>query len=476
MRFLLSIVVFYLFLSVLNARVFKMDNPSSGMMSWRSWDTWKSDIIESGKDFPLKNDDVIITPQNLSSNFTLFLQLPTGFENNKTIEINSFAIDVDSSVSILSRPDVTSFIIENDFIKTSYTSKNDSGNLSNGSQGNFAIGPNNMQSFLNLEIRGNVEVSDIAVDRTSNCVFGGAEYFGKFKVDRLLASFRVKGDMKISNQNVYIATENGVNAKIDGDVIFEDFSVNRKAVLIVNADDSNEAVQLLQTIKVGALKSLSNRAGLITTKTASQKIFKNNDAQNPILKSDNIIRNGNIEIVGDGGTFTGEIRDNLRDSDTRGLMNITMNSSNGIQYLLGENSYTGTTYVQSGTLIVNATRELSDIKLQGGSLLLLGENPKVKNFEFSGGILKYDFLKSKEVTVLDKLSILDSDNLSTNVFEFSNITPRKNFTLFKCQNIKSAFKDLNAKKIEIVDAETKVLYDAIFAVSDVALSVIFISK
>ena len=461
--------------SFCRAAEFEIAISDGGGFTWRSGDSWYVNKGESSLSYPSKNDDVKIVPQYRTSNFYLSLQLPTG-SKEKSIEINSFEALMGSSMDLPSTPGVERFIVRKDFVKTA-ESESVNGVLRARYDGNLAIGPNKMDSFLHVQIGGDIILKDDAANRTAIMGFGGNDVYGTFKTPRLLASLNVAGNVYLSNHMLFVGTENGVNANIAGLVHFKPPVSGRQATLILNGDNGDEAWQQLQTVKVGGLKSMEQGAGLITTRTASQR-FPSEEQLKRLprdFKSDNVVRHGNLEIVGRGGIFTGEIRDNLRQEDTRGKVNITMNSAEGRQYLLGNNVYSGSTYMLKGYLAINSTEPLRKVFLRGGTLSVRGDTPSILDLDWSGGAFEFDFEKSPALSLIGEIAT-SFDFEKSECFKFHNIVPRRSYTLFESKNPTEAFKYFEGKTLRVTDYANNKIYDAVFGVGDSSLTVMFISK
>lgn len=473
-RFLFALKVFFASYYLWGASMV-LEEPRGGNWAWYSWDAWFADSGDPKEDYPTSDDDVFLPPNNENSNFFVSLKLPTGLPH-KLIKINSLSAEILESESLLSDHTVEDFVIVKDFKKTAAVFEKDGAKLAKG-QGHLMIGPGNLKSFLRLKIGGDALISDEAADRTSNMCFGGSAYFGKFNLDNLLASFEVSGDMRIRNTCVYIGTENGVNASVKGSVIFESPVNGRHGVLIVNGDTGDEAFQLLQTVRVGGLTSASAGSGIITTKTLSQRKATNEEAKSSSssFQSDNKIREGNVEIFGSGGVFTGEIRDNLDSSNTRGRMNVTMNSaSGGTQILGGKNKYTGVTYVMNGTLIVRPSADIY-LDIQGGIFGYIGTSLTLKGLDFRGGRIAFNLDENRGAEIAGKVAVAEGLG-PEDLFEFSAIKERIAYPLFTFKPLPEAFEIFRNATCEYSDAGTGENFTAHFGLSDSALTVLFIKN
>lgn len=465
---------FILFLSACSSLLygaeFEMAISQAGGWSWRSSDAWYLNKGNPKEKFPTKDDNVILSPQHDTSNFYIGLQLPTAY-SGKEISVKSLKAEIGASVDLQGKSGVERFSVSGLFLKEVEVEKHN-GKLSAVHDGNFAIAPHSMKSFLHVNF-GDIVLRNNATDKTAIMAFGGNDVYGAFHTHRMLASFNAK-NINISNHLLFIATENGINANIEK-INFEDEVNGRESVLILNGDNQNEAWQQLQTIKVGGLSSVSEGAGIITTKTGSKKIPTKEEARyRPSnFKSDDIIRNGHLEIVGDGGVFSGSIKDNFQKEDTRGKVHITMNSQNGRQFFTGENSYTGDTYIQNGLLAININKPLKNFYLRGGKLSLFGANPTISKLHWHSGSLVYDLKKASSIVILEE-AIFPLDFISK--LEFSNIVARKNYTLLELKNANPALRLQSGKRIAVKDKSNGKNYTAMFGASDLSLTVVFISE
>ena len=431
---------------------------SSVHVAWYSEDLWALTDGFPRERYPTAEDDVIIVPQKVNVNCTLKLMLPSD-SITKSISINSFSAEVEKAFAILGTGEINTFTILEDFKKATKTEIIED-KISGFNQSDLMIGPIDMSCYLNLNINGNVVITNNATDKTPNMVFGGATYFGKYSSKNLLASFIVKKNFRIQNTIIYIGTENGVNATINGLITFEEPVSNRHATLIVNADDGEEMFQFLQTIKVGGLHSTVDGAGIITTKTGS--------------RGDSEIRNGHIEIMGSGGNFTGEIRDNFSNEDTRGRMNITMNTPNETQTLGGSNYYTGITYVQNGTLVFRPLNIPYNIEMSGGAFAFTERNIWIRNLKWSNGKFIFDLNKRQIINLESKSEISISDISKS--FAFSGIRERKSYPLFEFKEMQDSLKIFANQKCDFIDSNTGITYEGIFSLSENALTILFFKK
>lgn len=465
---------FILFLSACSSlsygAEFEMAVSQVGGWSWRSPDAWYLNKGKSKENFPTKDDDVILSPQHDTSNFYIGLQLPTAYPE-KEISVKSFKAEIGASVDLQGKSGVERFSVSELFLKEVEVEKHN-GKLSAVHDGNLAIAPYCMKSFLHANF-GDIVLRNNATNTTAIMAFGGNDVYGAFHTHRMLASFNAK-NINISNHLLFIATENGVNANIEK-INFEKAVEGRESVLILNGDNQNKAWQQLQTIKVGGLNSLEKGSGIIATKTGSKKDSTKEEKKYlpSNFKSDDVIRNGHLEIVGDGGVFSGSIKDNFQKEDTRGKVHITMNSRNGRQFFIGENSYTGDTYIQNGLLAINVKNPLKNFYLRGGKLSLFGAPPTISKLYWHSGSLVYDFKKSSSITILEEI-VLPQDFISK--FEFSNIVARKNYTLLELKNANPALRLQSGKRISVKDKSSGKNYTAIFGASDFSLTVVFISE
>lgn len=453
-----------------SAADFVMLLAKNGGWSWRSPDAWAVSNGDSAEVFPTEKDNVILEPQRNTSNFYLLLQLPSGY-GSKEISINSFDATIGHSINLAGAEGVSKFSVKGAFKKNLEVSKKNGVLVAMG-DGNLSIGPNNMKSYLSVSLN-DVILKNDATDKIAIMAFGGNDQYGAFKTHRMLASFKAD-TISLSNHLLFVGTENGVNANI-GKINFESPVNGNQGVLILNGDNQDEAWQQLQTIKVGGLDSAEKGAGIITTKTASKRVPTKEQLKKlpKNFKSDDVIRNGHLEIIGKGGTFSGDVKDNFSSSDTRGKVHITMNSIGGVQCFLGNNSYTGNTCILNGFLGLNANYPLKKVYLRGGSLSLFGESPAVSELEWENGRLSFDFKKNGAISIS---KILKFPQNPQNLFEFSNIIPRKSHTLLELENPSEELHRLNNLRISIADKVSEKQYLAIFGTSDVSLSVVFIPE
>ena len=465
-----AILLIFLSSAYASAADFTMLVAGNGGWSWRSPDAWAITNGDSAEYFPTEKDNVILEPQQDTSNFYLLLQLPTGYYSEE-ISVNSFTATIGHSINLAGAEGVNKFSVKGTFKKDLDVAKSNGVLVAMG-DGNLAIGPNNMKSYLSVNLN-NVVLKNEARDKTAIMAFGGNDQYGTFKTYRMLASFKAN-TINLSNHLLFVGTENGVNANIEK-INFEAPVNGNHGVLILNGDNQDEAWQQLQTIKVGGLESAVKGAGIITTKTASKRVPTQEQLKKlpKDFKSDDVVRNGHLEITGKGGTFSGEIKDNYSSSDTRGKVHITMNSIGGAQYFLGNNSYTGNTYILNGFLGINVSSPLGKIYLRGGALSLFGNAPEILDLEWENGKLSFDFKKNNIITILKTINI-PSD--TQNLFEFSNITPKKSYSLLELKNKSDKLKIFGKQRISITDKATGERYLAIFGASDTSLTVAFIPE
>lgn len=431
------------------------------------------------KSIPSFEDSLNIKPHSYTENYSLYFDFPEA----ESFGFKTLKLDIEGSLWIAVVANGGTFEVKGNFIKNAQTKEEKGKVVAKGENANISLYPYYGDSSLNFKIGGNMRLVDMAANRTSASYFGAYTTTGEFRNKSFFERFEVLGDLELINQKFAVSTKDGKNAIIKGLVKFDNASPGRTGVLILNNDAMPEAKLLNQTIKVGGLSSIKNGAGCVSTSTDSQKFvdLKEGDVQNPKcpkgkkLVGDKIIREGTIEIIGAGGEFSGEIRDNWQAKDKRGKVNLIMNSPSGKQVLSGKLTYTGATILKSGELVLSGDYPIGDLKVVGGTLSFLSDTLQVKDLIWSSGGFVFDFAKNKTISVSGDMNVSAIPE-ALDTFTFKNITPRKAYTIFSFENKKDALSTFVGKKIEYADAATNKVYDALFGTSDTALTVVFLPK
>lgn len=460
---------------ILNAADFEATLREGSRTNLSDKDAWKG-----GDGLPSVNDNVKILPHKFTENYSFYLDFPEG---GNSYGFKNFVLDVERSLGITILLNSGTLEISGDLVKNAMTVEEDGRTVGLGEHAGFSMSPYYGDAKLNFRVKGNMILRDNAVNRTASTYFGAYTGNGEFRNKSFFETFEVCGDLELLNQNFAVATMDGRNAEIKGQVKFGTIAPGRTGVLILNNDRQPEGRLKEQHLKVGGLVSLAPGAGIVSTRTGAKKLadLKPGDIQNPAdpigkkLVGDDTIRAGTIEITGKGGEFSGEISDNLTLADKRGKLGVIMNSPEGKQILSGKLSYSGPTVLKAGELILNGNTAIGDLKIAGGILGFIGETLTVGDLSWSSGGFAIDFAKNRGVTVTGDMSVsVIPEALDT--FTFSNITPRKSYAIFSFENKKNALTTFMGKKIEYKDAATGKMYDAIFGTSDTALTVVFMPK
>ena len=442
---------------------------------------WKG-ASDSKPGYPGFADDVKILPHQYTENYSLRLDFPD-LAAQDPIGFKSLSLDVENSLGIIIMPKDSPFSIAGDFVKISQTELKDGKLRAKGNHAAVSIASYFGDSTTIFSVKGNMRLIDKAINRTSSMFFGAYTTTGEFRGRSFFDKFEIGGDLELINQKFAVATRDGRNAIIKGQVKFDSTASGRTGILALNHDYRPEAGNLEQTVKVGGLESLSSGAGIVTTRTGMQRLvdLKVGEVQNPkdpigkVLVGDEVVRVGVLEIVGKGGNFSGEIRDNLNADDKRGKVGLIMNSLNGKQVLSGKITYTGETLIKAGELILNGAYPIGNLKLIGGNVGFTSETLTVKDLSWSSGGFSIDFAKNRGIVIEGDINTsVIPEALDT--FVFSNITPRKAYTILSFENKKNALSAFSGKKIEYTDAATGKVYEAIFGISDVAFTIVFMPK
>lgn len=421
------------------------------------------------------DDNLRIKAHTFTNNYTLYFDFPKG-----KYGLNNLTVFTDSSLGLSLYNQIGTLEFRGNFTKQSEI-QSDKGKRN--AEANLAIYPYYAESIVGLKFCNDVSLLDNATDRTSGLFLGAYTNSGDFRNKSFFKNVEIDGDLILRNHKFAVATFEGENAVIKGQVKFDKLTEDRMGILVLNHDKRPEANLLIQTLKVGGLVSLTENAGVVSTITDSQKFMdlKKGDVQNPNypkgkkLVGDKIIRSGILEIIGKGGDFSGEIRDNFSDQDKRGQVSLIMNSPNEKQILRGKNTYTGSTIVKAGELVLSGSDLIEDLKIMGGTLSFLSANLEVKNLNWSSGGIIFDLSKNKSVNVLNKINVSAIPE-ALDTLSFKNITPRKAYTLISFKNKENALATFVGKKIEYTDTATNKVYTAMFGVSDTALTVVFLLK
>lgn len=445
----------------------------------------RTNLSEEGlfktKTIPSFEDNLNIKPHSYTENYSLYLDFP---ENaSESFGFNALKLDVEGSLGIAIVANSGVFELKGDFVKNAQTKEDKGRMVAKGENANTSFYPYYGDSSVSFKLNGNMRLVDMASNRTSASYFGAYTTTGEFRNKSFFESFEISGDLELTNQKFAVATKDGKNTTIKGLVKFDNASPVRTGVLILNNDAMPEGKLLNQTTKVGGLVSTKPGTGIVSTSTDAKKYvdLKKGEVQDPKyplgkkLVGDEVVREGTIEIIGAGGEFSGEIRDNWLSKDKRGKVNLTMNSQSGKQVLSGKLTYTGATILKSGELVLSGDYPIGDLKVVGGTLSFLSDTLQVKDLTWSSGGFVFDFAKNKTIAVTGNMNVsVIPEALDT--FTFKNITPRKAYTIFSFENKKDALSTFVGKKLEYTDATTNKVYNALFGTSDTALTVVFIPK
>lgn len=433
------------------------------------------------KSIPSFDDNLNVKPHSYTENYSLYFDFPGNTTGN--FGFKTLNLEVENSLGIAILVNTGLFEIKGDFIKQAQTKEDKSNMVAKGENANISVFPYYGDSSVSFKLDGNMRLIDMATNRTSATYFGAYTTTGEFRNKSFFDSFEILGDLELTNQKFAVSTKDGKNATIKGLVKFDSASPERSGVLILNNDAMPEAKLLSQTTRVGGLVSVKPGAGIVSTSTDARKYVDlkegdQQDSKDPLgkkLVGDEVIREGTIEIIGEGGDFSGEIKDNWLSKDKRGRVNLTMDSPNGKQILSGKVTYTGVTTLKSGELILSGTSPIGDLKIMGGTLGFLSDTLQVKDLMWSSGGFVFDFTKNKTISVSGQMNVSVIPE-ALDVFTFKNITPRKAYTIFSFENKKDALSTFVGKKLEYTDAATNKVYNALFGTSDTALTVVFLPK
>lgn len=279
-----------------------------------------------------------------------------------------------------------------------------------------------------------------------------------------LWTFKVGGNVELTNTILSIATYNGINAEIGGVVKFNEGYNGNSSTMFVNVDRydasrfSYDIANEVQTIKVGGLSSYDEvsgsvlKTGLITNNLGSTNAYT-----------------GILEITGSGNyEFGGNTSDN-KVANEGAKLSIVMSGS-GTQILSGQNEHSGDTVVNSGKLLMSTINADSKLVVQGGKFGATGDNAlSINNVEWSGGGFSFDLAKGNFTLNIGTLSG-DFGATLLGEFEFSNITSGE-FLLISLANESEALAAFNGKSSSY-EQDGK-LYEAIFSATNTELSVSF---
>ncbi len=283
-----------------------------------------------------------------------------------------------------------------------------------------------------IYVNGNFWICDYATDRGDCYTNLGGRQSSEHVSGNFLYNVKVKGNLNIVNQTVFLQTVNGTNAEVEGQLAFPEIVNGRFGTFIVCANNKiDDSGVLTQTIKVGGISSISGSAPVIANRTGA-------------VSNADKARLGIIEITGEGGTFYGSIKDGLSATDTLGKMSLIMNGT-GTQILQGESEFTGAITVNSGKLLMTSTKTLGEITVNnGGTFGAIQAGLLAKKLNISEtAIIEFDLSQYRSFIELSEgLTIANIANLPNNL-SFKIIGGQREYRLFTDKSDANTFSALN---------------------------------
>lgn len=451
--------------------------------------TWSPTAPESGA-----TNNIVLTHLGGSGNDQIIMDNPLNSESN-SYETGNFTVNLgtedgsikgvawsfmfngspypaaDQTASIdPSDPDYLSFAplfkVNGNFTLNVY-------NSSNGNNGKFAIRSHNRVGGLEItgDLISNVVIKEgDSVTSARHVAFGeqynenGNATSANTNTGFKLWTFKVGGNVELTNTILSIATYHGINAEIAGVVKFNEGYNGNSSTMFVNVDRydasrfSYDIANEVQTIKVGGLSSYDEvsgsvlKTGLITNNLGSTNVYT-----------------GILEITGNGNyEFGGNTSDN-KVANEGAKLSIVMSGS-GTQILSGQNEHSGDTVVNNGKLLMATINANSKLVVQGGKFGATGDSAlTVNNAEWSSGGFVFD-LGSENFTLNIGTLSGDFDATLISEFEFANIGNGE-FLLISLANENEALAAFDGKTASYdIGGET---FDAVFKATGTELSVSF---
>ncbi|MBO6102540.1 MAG: acetylxylan esterase [Opitutales bacterium] len=270
--------------------------------------------------------------------------------------------------------------------------------------------------------------------------------------NRGLTSAVFDKNLNVSGLKLYFASRSGENIEIKGALNVSEHAKATSQIVINSAVNRTDASITSQRVKFGGLNAP------YSSKIALGVLGENH---------------GVIEITGEGGSFGGELNDDLDQLKDGSTLSIVMNGS-GEQSFTYASSVMGRTEVNSGSLYVNGANGMGDIAVNGGKFGSIGNGVKAKTLTLaSGGRISFDLSQYKcSIELSEAFSIPSGANV-LDLICFKRIGGQYEYLLIKDASGNSDFSALNGVQKVYTD-EYDISSTATFIADKNTLSVNFV--
>lgn len=270
--------------------------------------------------------------------------------------------------------------------------------------------------------------------------------------DRGITSATFEKNLNVSGLKLSFASRDGEKIEIKGLLNVTEHPKATSQIIINSGTNKTNSSLLTQRVKFGGLSA-----------PYSSKISMGVTGEN----------HGIIEITGAGGTFGGQLNDDLDQLGDGSTLSIVKNGK-GEQSFTYDSSIMGTTTVNDGALYVNGSIGMGDILINGGSFGAVGNGVLAKNLTLtSNGKLSFDLSQYKcSITLSQSFTIPEGANI-LDLIRFRKIGGQYEYLLIKDSSGNSDFSALNGVQKVYTD-EVDISSTATFIADKNSLSVKFV--
>lgn len=317
-----------------------------------------------------------------------------------------------------------------------------------GATGSLLFGSYNNNVF-NLTFKNDVTF-------TNNTSTTRSVYFGTninlIDTNKGLTSLTFEKNLNVSGLKLYFASRSGEDMQIKGTLNVLEHDKASSQIILNSGVNTTDSSITTQRVKFGGLNApYSSKISLGIM-----------DANNAIL-----------EITGEGGSFGGELNDNLDQLNDGSALSIVMNGS-GEQSFSYDSSAMGTTTVNSGSLYINGVKGMGDIVLNGGKFGAIGNGVNAKTLSVnSNAKISFDLSQYKCSITLSEGLTLPSGASILDCIEFKLIGGQYEYLLIKDNSGNSDFSSLNGHQ-QIFTDSVNISSTATFIADKNSLSVKFV--
>lgn len=304
-------------------------------------------------------------------------------------------------------------------------------------------------NYFNLTFKNDVSF-------TNNTSTTRTVYFGTnaniIATDKGLTSLTLEKNLNISGIKLYFASRTGEDMQIKGTLNVLEHDKASSQIILNSGVNSTDSSITTQRVKFGGLNApYSSKISLGIM-----------DANNAIL-----------EITGEGGSFGGELNDDLDQLGDGSALSIVMNGS-GEQSFTYDSSAMGSTTVNGGALYINGAKGMGDISVNGGKFGAIGNGVKAKSLTVaSSGKISFDLSQYKcSITLSEGLTLPGGASI-LDCIEFKLIGGQYEYLLIKDESGNSDFSSLNEHQ-QIFTDSVNISSTATFIADKNSLSVKFV--